>query len=68
MPTQSSTSGTVSSGTSTGTYSGSSTIWVPTTANYNCKITIEVDESNNIINNDWSGNRGGCEMYSKAFR
>jgi len=68
MPTQSSTSGTVSSGTSTGTYSGSSTIWVPTTANYNCKITIEVDESDNIISNDWSGNRGGCERYSKAFR
>ena len=68
MPTTSSSSGTVYSGTSSGTYSGSSTIWVPTTANYNCKITVEVDESDNIINNTYSGNIGGCERYAKALQ
>ena len=68
MPTTSSTSGTVSSGTSSGTYSGSSTIWVPTTYNFNCRITIEVDNQDNIISNYWEGNRGGCERYSKALK
>lgn len=68
MPTTSNSSGTVYSGTSSGTYNSSSTIWVPTTANYNCRITIEVDESDKIINNYWEGNVGGCERYAKAFR
>ena len=68
MPTTSSTSGTVYSWTSSGMYSGSSTVWVPTTANYQCKITVEVDDSDNIINNTFEGNIGGCERYAKAFR
>tara|TARA_B100001142_G_C13975796_1_gene516725 strand:+ start:136 stop:549 length:414 start_codon:yes stop_codon:yes gene_type:complete len=68
MPTTSNTSGTVTSGTSSGTYSGSSTIWVPTTYNYNCRITIEVDDQDKIISNYWEGNRGGCERYAKALQ
>ena len=68
MPSTANTSGNVSSGTSSGTYSGSTTIWTPTTYNYNCRITIEVDDQDKIISNYWEGNRGGCERYSKALK
>ena len=68
MPTTTQSSGTVYSGMSSGTYYGSSTTWVPTTANYFCTITVEVDSSDKIINSQFNGNIGGCERYAAAFR
>ena len=33
-----------------------------------CKITVEVDSNDRIINWSYSGNRGGCSSYSNALK
>ena len=51
-----------------GSYSGSSTTYVPSTVNYNCTVMVEIDRQNRIINHDLEGNIGGCERYAVALR
>ena len=68
MPSTSTSSGTVYTNRGSGYYSGSSTIWIPQTANYFCTITVEVNSSEQIIASQFQGNIGGCERYAKAFR
>lgn len=69
MPKTTYHSGSVSGyGGGYGTYGGTSTTYVPQTYNYNCKITIEVDNQDRIIDWNFEGNIGGCERYAKAFR
>ena len=50
-----------------GTYSGTSTTYVPTTVNYNCTITVEVDRRMRIVRHEVEGNIGGCERYASAL-
>lgn len=51
-----------------GSYSGTSTTYVPTTVNYNCTIMVEIDRNNRILGHDFEGNIGGCEQYAAALR
>lgn len=51
-----------------GSYSGTSTTYVPTTVNYNCTIMVEIDRNNSILGHDFEGNIGGCEQYAAALR
>ncbi len=50
-----------------GSYGGTSTVMVPTTAHYFCKIIAEVDKAQNIIGWEYDGNIGGCQRYAKLF-
>jgi len=62
---------TTSSSTVTGPggfYTGTSTTYVPQNLNYNCRITVEVNSSETIVNYEWYGNLLGCERYASAFR
>jgi len=62
-------SGSVSSGNGGyGTYGGTSTVTEQQTYNYNCKISVEVNDDQRIIGNNFEGNIGGCERYARAFR
>lgn len=51
-----------------GTYSGSTTSWVPHVATYYCTITVEVNSYEIIVAAHYDGNIGGCERYAEAFR
>ena len=72
MPVTNYNSGSVNAygtyGSAYGTYSGTSTSWVPQVANYFCTITVEVDSSETIVAAQYGGNIGGCERYAAAFR
>lgn len=68
MPSTSTSSGTVYTNGGSGYYSGSSTTWIPQTANYFCTITVEVNSSEEIVGSQYQGNIGGCERYASAFR
>ena len=49
-------------------FGGTPTLVTGPAVEYECEITVEVDQ--NDIMRDWSseGNRGGCERYAKALR
>lgn len=66
--TSGSTSAYGSGGYASGTYSGSTTSYIPTTVNYNCTIKVQIDRSNRILAHDFDGNIGGCETYAEAIR
>ncbi|MGC1497815.1 MAG: hypothetical protein WA790_18570 [Sulfitobacter sp.] len=51
-----------------GTYSGTTTSYVPSTVNYNCTIKVQIDRANRIVGHDFEGNIGGCERYAQAIR
>ena len=54
-------------GSAFGTYSGTSTTYVPTTFNYRCTLKIVTDEKGTIINSQYDGNQGGCSDYGQAL-
>ncbi|WP_400083012.1 hypothetical protein [Yoonia sp. R78084] len=56
------------SGYGFGSYSGTSTTYVPQTVNYNCTIMVEIDQNNRILGHNFEGNIGGCERYAAALR
>ena len=62
------TGGTVYSGTNMGIYSGTSTVTTMQNMNFNCKITIEVDDNNIIKSGSYEGNIGGCDRWSRALK
>ncbi len=72
MPVTTYNTGTVNAygayGNSYGTYSGTSTSYVPQTANYRCKITVEVDSNERIVGFSGDGNVGGCQRYASALK
>jgi hypothetical protein len=51
-----------------GSYTGTTTSYVPTTSNYVCTLLVEIDRNNKIIGHDFEGNIGGCERYAAALR
>lgn len=55
-------------GSTFGSYSGTTTSYIPTTVNYNCTIKVQIDQSNRILGHDFEGNIGGCELYAQAIR
>ena len=69
MPMTSYNSGTVNTFSGGyGSYTGTTTNWVPMVANYFCTITVEVNSSETIIASQFNGNIGGCERYARAFK
>lgn len=67
VTTPSTTYGNVNVGRAYGNYSSTtySTSYVP--VNYNCSVTMEVDENDRIMRGQYEGNLGGCEGYIKRL-
>ena len=72
LPTTSSTTGTMNTfglgGNAFGTYSGTTTNWIPQVSTYHCTINVEVDDADIILTVEYSGNSGGCKRYAAALR
>jgi hypothetical protein len=67
MPTSSTTTGYLQSGTKMATYAATTNSSVPVVMNFNCNIALQVDSSNVIRRYQYEGNLGGCEPYIKAL-
>lgn len=71
-PTTNYNSGVVNSygtyGSAFGTYSGTSTSYVPTTLNLYCTVSVQVDQNERIIGWGANGNNAGCEQYVNAVK
>ncbi|MEH6477265.1 MAG: hypothetical protein V7727_16350 [Sneathiella sp.] len=52
----------------TGTYSRSTMIYVPTVTHNSCVITVEVDHAGIILNSRTRGTHGGCAVYVNDFK
>lgn len=67
-PTTSTTYGTVSTARGFGTYSATTNGGYMTPVNYNCNLTLVVDENEIIRRYQYEGNLGGCQAYIKALK
>lgn len=68
MPTTATTYGTVNTNRGFGSYSGTTTGGTFMPVNYNCNVTLEVDQDDIIRRYQYEGNLGGCERYIRALK
>jgi hypothetical protein len=67
MTTSSQAYGTISTSKGWGAYSGmtAQTSYVP--VNFNCSITLQINEANTVVSYQYSGNLGGCKGYIRSL-
>jgi|GEM_PF-1367679 len=56
-----------SGGSAFGTYSGTTTSYIPTTINHRCILKLITNDSGTIINSQYEGNQGGCSSYGQSL-